>query len=213
MSLYVRVSCGYWTHRKTLRLAAILGPSSVTLPIRLWCYAAQNQPDGDFTEYLPDELAMLLGYQADAQAMLQALQQAGFMKGMRVHGWEEHNAYHQTFSERARKAARARWEKKGIERKGKEASIATSMLDASNQKGRKNRMTMQELRDFCVSLGMPASDGEACFNKWEGNGWTNGGKPIKDCKATIRSWKDQGYLPSQKKESNGTGNHSVQVRL
>jgi hypothetical protein len=132
MSLYVRVSCGFWTHRKTLRLSAILGPQHSHIPIRLWCYAAENQPDGDFEKYLPEELALLVGYLGDAQAMLQALQQAGFLDGMKVHGWEEHNSYHTTFSERAKKAAKARWdktrkEKEGQERKGKEASNASSI--------------------------------------------------------------------------------------
>jgi hypothetical protein len=211
MSLYVRVHCGYWTHRKTLRLVALLGPEAVCIPIRLWCYAAQNQPDGDFSKYLAEELALLLGYQACAQALLEALHKAGFLEGMRVHGWDEHNAYHQTFSERARTAARARWDKKGKERKGKETSIASSMLQASDTKPRKNRMTMKELQDFCISLGLPASDGDALFNKWEGNGWKNGKEPIIDCKATIRNWKAQGYLPSQK---NGTSKpHSLEVRL
>lgn len=79
------------------------------------------------------------------------------------------------------------------------------------KKARKARCTLSELKEYCVSLGLPESDGEACFNKWEGNGWTNGGKAIKDCKATIRSWKDQGYLPSQKHGVNGT--RSVQVQL
>lgn len=127
MSLYVRISCGYWTHRKTLRLSALLGPQYAYIPVRLWCYAAENQPDGDFSKYLPEELAMLLGYSGNAQAMLEALQQAGFLDGMSIHDWHDHNAYHEKFAERARKAANARWEKKGKEKKGKETSNASSI--------------------------------------------------------------------------------------
>lgn len=52
--------------------------------------------------------------------------------------------------------------------------------------------------EYCRELGLPDSDGTACFHKWIGNGWTNGGQPIRDWKATIRSWKAAGYLPSQK---------------
>jgi hypothetical protein len=51
--------------------------------------------------------------------------------------------------------------------------------------------------EFTKSLGLPDSDGESCYWKWEGNGWTNGNKPIKDWKATVRSWKAARYLPSQ----------------
>lgn len=45
---------------------------------------------------------------------------------------------------------------------------------------------------------MPESDGEACFHQWEGNGWTNNGKPVKGWKATIKSWSLKRYLASQK---------------
>lgn len=59
------------------------------------------------------------------------------------------------------------------------------------------------IEEYCVSLGLPKSDGEAVFNKWQGNGWINGRVPILDWKATIRSWKLQGYLPSQRPVTNG----------
>lgn len=58
--------------------------------------------------------------------------------------------------------------------------------------------------EYCISLGLPAQDGEACFAKWQGNNWSNGGQPIRDWKATIRSWKLQGYLPSQRPKNNGS---------
>jgi len=62
-----------------------------------------------------------------------------------------------------------------------------------------------QIEAYCVEIGLPASDGASCFAKWQANGWTNGGQPIRDWKATIRSWKLQGYLPSQKPTGrNGT---------
>lgn len=112
MSLFVRVNVGFWDHRKTLRLRGLIGDAALWIPPRLWSYAANNQPDGDFEKYLPGEIAMLVGYNGDAQAMLQALQSTGFMDGMRIHEWEEHNGYHSTFAERAKTAAAARWSKK-----------------------------------------------------------------------------------------------------
>lgn len=60
------------------------------------------------------------------------------------------------------------------------------------------------IEDYCESIGLPRSDGTACFNKWIGNGWTNKGDPIRDWKATCRSWKLQGYMHSQKGGPNGT---------
>lgn len=59
------------------------------------------------------------------------------------------------------------------------------------------------IEEYCKEIGLPSTDGSACFNKWEGNGWTNRGEPIKDWKATIRSWKLQGYMPSQRQSGNG----------
>ncbi len=60
------------------------------------------------------------------------------------------------------------------------------------------RPTLPEVVEFCKTIDLPTSDGEATFHKWEGNGFTNGGKPIKDWQATIRAWKASGYMPSQK---------------
>ncbi len=62
----------------------------------------------------------------------------------------------------------------------------------------KRKGTQADVDRYCEELGLTCSDATHVFNKWEGNGWTNGGKPIRDWKATIRSWKAAGYLPSQK---------------
>lgn len=126
-----------------MRLKAVIGDAAFWVPPRLWAYAAENQPDGCFKDYTTGELAMLIGYLKDAQALLQALLQAGFMDDnpLRIHDWEEHNSYHAIFAERASKAAHAKWEKqrnsKGQEKtrkdktvqdlKGKETSNASSI--------------------------------------------------------------------------------------
>lgn len=142
MSLYVRVMIGFYTHRKTIRLRALIGDSALWVPPRLWAYAAENQPDGCFKDFSASEIALLLGYQADACALLQALLKAGFMDGepLRIHDWGEHNGYHSTFSERARKGGLAKAakdrerkgkDKKGNERKGKERSQAVLEAETS----------------------------------------------------------------------------------
>jgi len=142
MSLYVRVFCNFYTHRKTMRLKAAIGDAAYWVPPRLWSYAADNQPDGDFSGYSATEMAMLIGYQGDADGMLQALTSSGFLNSdLKIHDWAERNSYHQTFSDRAKRAADARWqkertkekgeEKTGKDMKGKETSIASSMLQAS----------------------------------------------------------------------------------
>lgn len=52
-----------------------------------------------------------------------------------------------------------------------------------------------EVEAFALSIGCLPGQGEACFWKWEGNGWQNGKAPIKDWQATVRAWKAQGYAP------------------
>jgi len=92
-------------------LQAVIGEAALWIPPKLWCFAAENQPDGDFTDFSAKELALSIGYVGDADRMLEALQQASFMDGMRLHDWIEHNGYHSVFADRAKKAAKARWKK------------------------------------------------------------------------------------------------------
>jgi len=115
-NLYVRVFTGFYKHRKTLRLRATLGNDAYWIPPSLWAYAVENQPDGVFSDYSPEEIASLIGYNGDASIMLQALLKSGFMDDapLRIHDWGEHNGYHKTYSERAKKAANARWAKPSI---------------------------------------------------------------------------------------------------
>lgn len=60
--------------------------------------------------------------------------------------------------------------------------------------------TQKEIEDFCESLSLPISDGEAMFLHWQ----EKGPAKVKDWKATIRKWKSFGYMPSQKAKGNGT---------
>lgn len=61
---------------------------------------------------------------------------------------------------------------------------------------------------YAVEIGLPESDGDACFDKWQGNGWKNDGKPIVCWRSTMRSWKKFGYMASQKgTKTNGYSNN------
>lgn len=69
---------------------------------------------------------------------------------------------------------------------------------SSSPNNKKDKGSLEQVESYFEELKLPKSDAVWFFNKCEGNGWTNGGKPIKDWKATIRSWQSAGYLPSQK---------------
>lgn len=204
MSLYVKVFTSFFTCRKTIRLRTLIGDDALWVPIRIWAYAAENQPNGDFSEYSAEELAMLIGYTKDATRMLQALQQACFFDGMCIHDWEEYNSYHKTFSERAKAAALARWsknektapegEKTGEDSTGEEGSNSSGMLEASGSA----RGSESQVIAYLQEKGFSASDGTFLWNTWESNGWMRGKQKIKDWKACARSWITGGWLPSQK---------------
>ncbi len=152
MSLYIRVQNGFFTHRKTMCLRVALGNDALWIPPRLWAYAAENQPDGCFAKYPPEQIAMSIGYLGDASSMLQALLEAGFMDAnpLRIHDWEQYNGFHKSFAERAALGGKAKAEKerlrrevgspplhppdrKGKDMRGDETSTASSMPEAERK--------------------------------------------------------------------------------
>lgn len=56
----------------------------------------------------------------------------------------------------------------------------------------------QDVVAYCGVLGLPAADATYLWNKWQANNFTNGGKPVRDWRAQVRSWRAAGYFPSQK---------------
>lgn len=82
--------------------------------------------------------------------------------------------------------------------KEKDNSAPKTELFPPEPKPRKDRGTLEEIQDYCIELGLPETDGTWFFDKCEGCGWKNGGSAIKDWKATIRQWRLQHFLPSQK---------------
>jgi hypothetical protein len=59
---------------------------------------------------------------------------------------------------------------------------------------------LERVREFARGEGIGQGDADWFFWKGRGNGWTNAGKPMLDWKATLRSWKRGGYLPSQRQQ-------------
>jgi hypothetical protein len=57
---------------------------------------------------------------------------------------------------------------------------------------------LERVRGFAKEKGIPIRDADWFYWKGRGNGWTNGGEPIRDWKATLLSWFRAGYTPSTK---------------
>ena len=84
----------------------------------------------------------------------------------------------------------------------------------SGDQGKKNKARptdQQEVESFCIEAGLQKEDGAYFWNKWEGNGYTNGGRAIRSWKAVIRSWKAGGYCPSQKQCQHAASNRAMSV--
>lgn len=209
MSIFIRLEATFWQHRKTIRLRGMIGDAALWIPPRLWSYASQNQPDGDFSQYTADDLAMLLGYSGDATSMLQALQKTCFMDEMKVHGWEERNSYHATFAERAKKAASARWQKErskenkentGEERE-REPSIASPMLVASTIPLAEIPSELEFIKE-CARYLVPEDFARDKFLKQDGEGWEK-----------VRNWRSiakrtKGWFEGERHKSGSNGNGS-----
>lgn len=97
------------------------------------------------------------------------------------------------------------YEAQGKGREGKEGKAKKGSAEGKQSKA---KATQEEVAEFIAEVGLPSTDAEWFFHKCEGCGWTNGGKPMKDWKATIRSWKAANYMPSQK-PSMGRNGHEA----
>jgi hypothetical protein len=78
-----------------------------------------------------------------------------------------------------------------------EAEEEEDKEEEENARKRAHPISQKEVEDFCASIGLATSDGEAMWLLWQSQGY---GK-TKDWKAKIRQWKIQGYHPSQKQQA------------
>ena len=213
-NLYIRLKTGFFSNLKTLRLHARIGDDAFWIPPRLWAYAAENKPDGDFSSFTTEEIASLLGCVKYAPSIRQALVYAGFLDADgKIHAWQEHNGYHDKFAARARIAALAmhakrragkeKKQKKTTEKeigKGKEEQAGTSTATSSENPATstKAKGIEADVVAYCIEQGLPESDGHWFFNKCEASGWTVNGRLLKDWRAQVRCWKGARYMSSQK---------------
>lgn len=162
MSLYVRLYCSFFSHRKTRRLRAKIGNDAFWVPPRLWAYAATNQPDGDFHSYSAEDIADGIGYTSDAQALLQALLEAQFLDpDLKLHDWAIHSGFHDLYAQRARKAASVRWEKeRSKEREDEEraelnrAELSKHCSEQSSSTATSNASSIRTVGNVGVSVSM-----------------------------------------------------------
>ncbi len=112
--------------------------------------------------------------------------------------------------------AQERFRNKHKEPKPKSAKVSRhnprsshAEAEAISKEQKAKASTEEEIITYCRSLGLPDSDGQSLWLKWQENGWKNDGRPIKDWKLTIQRWKLDGILPSQRSKSHSPHLHDV----
>ena len=211
----MKLDPGFLNHWKTERLMDQLGADGVVAVLRLWG-SAQIRRQFSGLPLSPKRLAMELKWRGDEQRLFEVLTDpdAPWLDRetdgtFTVHGFEEHQHQVVKLWENGKKGGRPPKPKPSSSPSSSSYPICEpneNHMVLTNEpiaKKSKAKGTLDELKQFALEVGLPESDGEWAFHKWEGNGWTNNGKFIKDWKATIRSWKAVGdILPSHRSGTN-----------
>lgn len=126
----LNLNLNYFDHMKTIRLVARLGPGAAELPIRLWAWVGNHQPESGRLSLLENELESICHWWGEKGAMVTAFIETGFLKKIdeknemyEINDWLEHSGHLAVFHKRAKKAARKRW---GLHKKKVDASSNAS---------------------------------------------------------------------------------------
>lgn len=114
----IRLSTGFYSHPKTIKLIRIVGAEGVLCLQRLWIWSAQNRADGNLAGFEDEDIEIAACWSGGCGEFVQALAKLRFLDGdtgaYALHGWGEHQGYVTQEAERiarAKKAANTRWGK------------------------------------------------------------------------------------------------------
>jgi hypothetical protein len=117
----IRVGIDFADHPKTKRLIRTCGEEAVRCLLRLWSWSSISRPSGDLSDLLPEEIEDQARWKGASGVLYAALthEKSRFIDEKNgkifLHEWKKHNPWAATASERqriARKAAKARWDKR-----------------------------------------------------------------------------------------------------
>ncbi len=206
----MKLDPGFINHWKTERLMDQLGAEGVIAILRLWGNAQIRRAFSGL-HFTPKRLAMETKWKGDAEKLFAVLTDpdAPWLDmdedgTFTIHGFSEHQHQVVKLWENGKKGGRP----PNTARKTSPSSSPSSssspicepnenqMVLENEPKARKQKAkgSIEELKSFAVEIGLPESDGENCFHKWESTGW----KGIKNWEAKMRTWKIEKYHPSQK---------------
>lgn len=117
MNSDIRIAVSFLDHKKTIKLQRRLGADGVLCLVRLWCYTAQNKPDGILSGMDAEDIEIAAKWNGEVGAFVSTLKEVEWLDHdeiYSIHDWKEHNpyAFHaKSRQKQARKAAAARYAK------------------------------------------------------------------------------------------------------
>ncbi len=120
MNIDIRLQVSFRDHPKRTKLERRLGPAGPLAFIDLLLAVAQSKPDGSLRGWSDEDIAIAARWNGKPEEFVSTLAELRFLDrhedgSYTVHDWTEHNGYAagaQERSERARAAARARWDRR-----------------------------------------------------------------------------------------------------
>lgn len=116
MNTDIRLSVGFFSHPKTIKLMRQAGAEGVVCLQRLWIWAAQNRVDGCLVGFEADDIEIVAGWTGELGFLVRTLESLRFLDrngdAYCLHGWAEHQEYvtqEPARIEKARRAAQKRW--------------------------------------------------------------------------------------------------------
>ena len=107
---YIQVDTNFPNHRKSLRLARLLGPAAVGHVVILWCWAAQNRQDGDLSGMEKADIEAAAKWGGGGGKLALMLREVGFLDGddmnYKIHGWKQWQKYFAQLRKNQQNAAR-----------------------------------------------------------------------------------------------------------
>lgn len=207
----LNLDLNYFDHPKTKRLIGLLGPGAETYPIRLWVYCGKyHHKDGDLSSYTDGEVEAVSGWTGHPGRMLQAMLTVGFLErsesGLRVHDWQDHAGHFAAYHERAKMAAKQRWEghsrassiasrnaKRGgqalLEHVTNDASCNAPAGQGKVSKGN-GHFVPPTLEEVIAEVGARGyrMDAQRFVNFYEAKGWMVGRNKMVSWKAALANW-------------------------
>lgn len=191
---------------EVFEMAGILGidPDAVVGKLlRVWDWFDDQSLDG----CAPVTLAAQLNRNTGVTGFVEAMQQVGWIvfenNRLRIPKFERHNG--QSAKNRALSAKRMAKTRGKSDAKCYDQSATLNVTPSQPEKRREDKSirmakpSIEEINRYGLTLDPPFTRSEAFHAFYESNGWKVGKNPMKDWKATVRTWqqKDKQSTPSK----------------